>query len=447
MYTQGWMSSMQPERGMEELPPLPCLQTMIERLPKSLMNVLDWFKVNDADVWIVGGAIRNALLGTDIHEYDLATTLTPEAMEAYPDTIPTGRQYGTITFRNDGDSYEVTTLRTEMGYNDGRRPDEVHWGDSLLVDLSRRDLTMNAIAVNVSKQTYYDPFNGYDDLNNQRIRSVGEPVKRLSEDALRILRCYRFMDQGKAGIWWPENQLAEALRTTKPMLSRIASERIWSEFKRILLGKQASQIVQRMADDGILKQLFDIDWVQNDVPIQILNHLDGNDVIDRLVVLMRNFDSKDCERLATKLRLSGKEKKEFFFRHSKLGHIPENMDSSIRIYAAAVGIWSHQHLHIEKLFAAHDSWVSDSTEEDVQRCIDRLNRLNVDFNVQPLANGEYIMQQTNMAEGPALGALKAWLFYEQIARNLQSLHDIDRLLCTLSWQTDDASRWPKLQFP
>ena len=202
-----------------------------------------------------------------------------------------------------------------------------------------------------------------------------------------------------------------------------------------------------MADDGILKQLFDIDWVQNDVPIQILNHLDGNDVIDRLVVLMRNFDSKDCERLATKLRLSGKEKKEFFFRHSKLGHIPENMDSSIRIYAAAVGIWSHQHLHIEKLFAAHDSWVSDSTEEDVQRCIDRLNRINVDFNVQPLANGEYIMQQTNMAEGPALGALKAWLFYEQIARNLQSLDDIDRLLCTLSWQTDDASRWPKLQFP
>jgi hypothetical protein len=104
-------------------------------------------------------------------------------------------------------------------------------------------------------------------------------------------------------------------------------------------------------------------------------------------------------------------------------------------------------LHIEKLFAAHDSWVSDYSEEDVQRCIDRLNQLNVDFKVQPLANGEYIMQQTNMSEGPTLGALKAWLFYEQIARNLQSLDEIDRLLCTLSWQTDDASRWPKLQFP
>ena len=447
MYTQERMSSMQPERGMEDLPLLPRLKTMVERLPKSLMNVLDWFHENDAHVWIVGGAIRNALLDTEINEYDLATTMTPEAMEAYPDTIPTGRQYGTITFRNNGDCYEVTTLRTELGYNDGRRPDEVQWGDSLLVDLSRRDLTMNAIAVNVSKQTYYDPFNGYDDLNNQRIRSVGEPIKRLSEDALRILRCYRFMDQGNAGIWWPENQLAEALRTTKPMLSKIASERIWSEFKRILLGKHASEIVQRMADDGILKQLFGIDWLQHDPAIQLLNQIDGDDVIDRLVVLMRNFNSTECEGFATTLRLSGKEKKEFLFRHSKLGHIPEDMDSSIRIYALVIGTWSHQHLQIEKLFAAHEAWESNFSKEDVQRCIDRLNQLKIDFDEQPLASGDYIMQQTNMTEGPKLGALKAWLFYEQIARNLQSLDEIDRLLCTLSWQTDDASRWPKLQFP
>ena len=202
-----------------------------------------------------------------------------------------------------------------------------------------------------------------------------------------------------------------------------------------------------MADDGILKQLFGIDWLQHDPAIQLLNQIDGDDVIDRLVVLMRNFNSTECEGFATTLRLSGKERKEFLFRHSKLDHIPEDMDSSIRIYAAVVGTWSHQHLQIEKLFAAHEAWVGDFSEEDVQRCIDRLNRLKIDFDEQPLASGDYIMQQTNMTEGPKLGALKAWLFYEQIARNLQSLDEIDRLLCTLSWQTDDASRWPKLQFP
>ena len=149
MNTQGWMSGMEPARGMERLPLLPSLSAMVQQLPQSLVEVIDWFHEKNANVWIVGGAIRNALLGTNIVEFDLATTLTPEDMRAYPDTIPTGERYGTITFRNQGDSYEVTTLRTEFGYNDGRRPDEVEWGDSLLVDLSRRDLTMNSLAVDL----------------------------------------------------------------------------------------------------------------------------------------------------------------------------------------------------------------------------------------------------------------------------------------------------------
>ena len=246
------MSDMDPTRGMEVLSLLPSLSDTLRSLPKSLVEIVDWFQENNSNVWIVGGAIRNAMLGTKTLEFDLATTMTPDEMKAYPDTIPPGERYGTITFRNGGDCYEVTTLRTEFGYNDGRRPDEVHWGDSLLVDLSRRDLTMNSMAMDPVKQVFYDPFNGRDDLQNGRIRSVGEATKRLSEDALRILRSYRFMDQGSAGIWWPEQQLADALRKTKSMLDRIASERIWSELRRILLGQHASEIVQRMADGGIL---------------------------------------------------------------------------------------------------------------------------------------------------------------------------------------------------
>ena len=305
---------------------------MVQQLPQSLVEVIDWFHQNNANVWIVGGAIRNALLGTNIVEFDLATTLTPDEMKAYPDTIPTGERYGTITFRNDGDSYEVTTLRTEFGYNDGRRPDEVQWGDSLLVDLSRRDLTMNA-AVDPVTRVFYDPFDGQGDLQHGRIRSVGDATKRLSEDALRIMRSYRFMDQGAAGIWWPERQLADALRATKPMLERIASERIWSEFKRILLGQHASKIVQRMADDGVLKQILDLDWEQDDLRIKLLNELEGSDVIDRLVVLLRDFSSKECEQLVAKLRLSGQEKKRLLFRHAKLGHLPEDTESMMRVFA------------------------------------------------------------------------------------------------------------------
>jgi tRNA nucleotidyltransferase/poly(A) polymerase len=440
------MSDMEPTRGMEVIPLLPSLSDMLRSLPKSLVEIVDWFQENNSNVWIVGGAIRNAMLGTKILEFDLATTMTPDEMKAYPDTIPTGERYGTITFRNRGDCYEVTTLRTEFGYNDGRRPDEVHWGDSLLVDLSRRDLTMNSMAMDPVKQVFYDPFNGREDLQNGRIRSVGEATKRLSEDALRILRSYRFMDQGSAGIWWPEQQLADALRKTKSMLDRIASERIWSELKRILLGQHASEIVQRMADDGILKQILGIDWMQDDLRIKLLNHIKGDDVIDRLTVLFRDFTAEDCGQVATKLRLSGQEKKNLMFRHSKLGHLPEDIDSQMRIYAVAVGTWSQQHLNIEKMVAKYDPSIGYS-ETDVQQRIDRLSQLNIDFNVEPLATGEFIMQRTSIPQGPKLGALKGWLFYEQIARNLQTLDDIDTLLCTLSWQSDDTTRWPKLQFP
>jgi len=440
------MSDMEPARGMEGLPLPPSLSVMVQQLPQSLIEVIDWFHQNNANVWIVGGAVRNALLGTNIVEFDLATTLTPDEMKAYPNTIPTGERYGTITFRNHGDSYEVTTLRTEFGYNDGRRPDEVQWGDSLLVDLSRRDLTMNSLAVDPRKQVFYDPFDGHGDLKHGRIRSVGDATKRLSEDALRIMRSYRFMDQGDAGIWWPERQLAEALRTTKSMLGRIASERIWSELKRILLGRHASEIVQRMADDGILKQILDLDWEQDDVRIKILNEIKGSDVLDRLVVLLRDFSPKECEQLAAKLRLSGQEKKHLLFRHAKLGHLPEDSESKMRIYAVALGTWGKQHLSIERMFAQND-YSLDYSEDDVQRRLNRYLQLKIDVNVEPLASGEYIMQHTNIPQGPKLGALKSWLFYEQVARNLRTIEEIDTLLCTLSWQSDDTSRWPKLQFP
>ena len=441
------MSNMDPARGMAEIPLLPSLVKMIDALPSTLIEVLDWFDSKNSHVWVVGGANRNAILGTDINEYDLATTMTPDEMKEYSDTIPTGERYGTITFRNKGDCYEITTLRTEFGYNDGRRPDEVQWGDSLLVDLSRRDLTMNSIAVNVSKQCYYDPFDGYGDLQQQRIRSVGDATKRLSEDALRIMRTYRFMDQGEAGIWWPEQGLAEALRTTKSMLNRIASERIWAEFKRILLGNHASEIVQRMADDGVLKQLFTIDWLQSDPRIQLLNHLDGDDVIDRLVVLLNDFNAKECESVSLALRLSGYDKKKLLFRHSKLGKLPSNMDSALRIYAVALGRWCYQHLQIEKLFAQCSDILRSYSEDDVEQRIRRLYELRIDFDIQPLANGEFIMQRTNVPHGPKLGALKAWLFHEQIARDLTTLEEIDTLLCTLAWQSEDTTRWPKLQFP
>lgn len=436
---------MEPTSGMNSKPLTPELAQMVQNLPSSLLGIIDWFEGKGHFVWIVGGAVRNALLEIPIIEYDLATTMVPEEMKEYPDMIPTGEKFGTITFRSEGDFYEITTLRTEKGYGDGRRPDEVEWGLSLTVDLSRRDLSMNSMALDVNKSVYYDPYGGFEDLQRNRICAVGEPKSRLSEDALRILRTYRFMDQGLAGVWKPERDLSNALRTTRSMLSKIAPERIWSELKRILLGKNASIILQRMADDGILRQIFDYDWMLDDYRISKLDSVEGDDVLDRLVVLLRDVPIQMCETITRTMKLSNQEKKTLLFRHSCLGHIPELLDSSLRIHQYVLGDWAQQHLRIESLFAPMNH--GSHSIDDIQQRISRNEGLNTSDNSKSLATGEWIMAQTNMHQGPKLGALKNWLHREQIARNLTSLEQIETLLCTLSWHEDEFNHWPKLQFP
>ena len=436
---------MEPTSGMNAKPLTPELTQMVQTLPSSLLEIIDWFEDQGHFVWIVGGAVRNALLEIPIIDYDLATTMVPEEMKKYPDVMPTGEKFGTITFRSEGDFYEITTLRTEKGYGDGRRPDEVEWGLSLTVDLSRRDLSMNSMALDVHKSVYYDPYGGFEDLQRNRICAVGEPKSRLSEDALRILRTYRFMDQGLAGVWKPERGLSNALRTTRRMLSKIAPERIWSELKRILIGKNASIILQRMADDGILRQIFDFDWMLDDYRISKLDSIEGDDVIDRLVVLLRDVSSQMCERIARTMKLSNQEKKTLLFRHSCLGHIPELLDSSLRIHQYVLGDWAQQHLRIESLFTPMNNGRHSS--DDLQQRILRNSGLKVSKTSKSLATGEWIMSQTNMQQGPKLGALKNWLHREQIARNLTSLEQIETLLCTLSWHEDEFNHWPKLQFP
>jgi tRNA nucleotidyltransferase/poly(A) polymerase len=436
---------MEPTNGMIAKPLTQELAQMVQNLPTSLIEIVDWFENQDHSVWIVGGAIRNALLKIPIIEYDLATTMVPEEMKEYPDMIPTGEKFGTITFRSQGDFYEITTLRTEKGYGDGRRPDEVEWGLSLSVDLSRRDLSMNSMALDVKKGVYYDPYGGYEDLQRKKICAVGEPKSRLSEDALRILRTYRFMDQGVAGVWKPERALANALRSTRNMLSKIAPERIWSEFKRILVGKNASYILQQMADDGVLRQIFDFDWMLDDYRISSLDHLEGNDVMDRLVVLFRDAPRETCEKVGRTLKLSNKENKSLSFRHSCLGHVPELLDSSLRIHQFILGEWSLQHLRIEALFAPLNQ--NRHSKDEIEQRISRNQTLIGGKSTNSLATGEWIMAQTNIQQGPKLGALKNWLHREQIARNLTDLEQIETLLCTLPWHEDEFAHWPKLQFP
>ena len=224
---------------------------------EDLTHVLDVLCAGGYGAWVVGGAVRDSLLGKIPHEYDICTTATPdEVIESFDDTIPTGVKFGTITVKSGTSMFEVTTLRTETGYGDGRRPDVVEWGDSLLTDLSRRDFTINAMAYDLARGLLHDPFGGKRDLENKCLRAVGNANQRLSEDGLRILRAYRFMDRQENGIWQPENELSIALVENRAMLAMVSIERVWSELARIITGKNASQVLSRMNDDGILAAII-----------------------------------------------------------------------------------------------------------------------------------------------------------------------------------------------
>ena len=183
--------------------------------------------------YAVGGCVRDSLLGQTPHDWDLCTSATPEqVLELFGEAhcIPTGLQHGTVTVKQGGELYEVTTFRTEGAYSDGRHPDHVAFVPDVKEDLARRDFTINAMAYN-AEEGLIDPFGGQSDLAAGIVRAVGEPQRRFEEDALRILRLYRFAARFGFAIDLATGQAARALCRH---LDCVSEERIAEELSRLL---------------------------------------------------------------------------------------------------------------------------------------------------------------------------------------------------------------------
>lgn len=183
--------------------------------------------------YAVGGCVRDSLLGQTPHDWDLCTSATPEqVLELFGEAhcIPTGLQHGTVTVKHGGALYEITTFRTEGAYSDGRHPDHVAFVPDVKEDLARRDFTINAMAYN-AEEGLIDPFGGQNDLAAGIVRAVGEPQRRFEEDALRILRLYRFAARFSFAIDPATGQAARALCRH---LDCVSEERIAEELSRLL---------------------------------------------------------------------------------------------------------------------------------------------------------------------------------------------------------------------
>ena len=217
--------------------------------------LLDTLHAAGYAAYAVGGCVRDSLLGRTAHDWDLCTSALPQqVMELFgaEQCIPTGLQHGTVTIKYGGQLYETTTFRTEGSYTDGRHPDEVQFVPDVREDLARRDFTINAMAYNEA-EGLVDPFGGQKDLQNGLLRAVGEPQQRFTEDALRILRLYRFAARFGFAL---DAATARAARQLAPHLDCISAERIQEELAKLLAAPQPGAYLEPAVLAVVLPELI-----------------------------------------------------------------------------------------------------------------------------------------------------------------------------------------------
>ena len=233
------------------------------QIPAQIEYFLQKLRAAGYEGYLVGGCVRDFLLGKRPHDFDITTGALPEeTMEVFAEdrVIPTGLKHGTVTVLHDGVAAEITTFRTETTYADGRHPDSVSFTRSLTEDLCRRDFTVNAMAMDADGGIV-DLYGGREDLAAGVIRAVGDPTVRFTEDALRILRAFRFASKLDFVI---EPQTLSAAIRLSPRLSLVSRERIFEELDKLLCGKSAGRVLQKMLLGGVFDHVFEAPALNTD---------------------------------------------------------------------------------------------------------------------------------------------------------------------------------------
>ena len=214
---------------------------------KNTVQVLSELVNHGFEAYMVGGCVRDSIMGREYNDIDITTNALPQQiMEVFSSykVVPTGIKHGTVTVLCGGTPFEITTYRIDGKYTDHRRPDNVEFTSDITADLARRDFTINAVAMDING-CIVDPFGGIQDMKAGIIRCVGEPEKRFSEDALRIMRAVRFASQLGFAI---DDATAKAVHDMKDLLQNISNERIRDELDKLVCGKNCADILMGYSD-------------------------------------------------------------------------------------------------------------------------------------------------------------------------------------------------------
>ncbi len=303
-------------------------------LPRAVRELCERLSAAGHRAWVVGGSVRDSLLcqlrgevtvaGWHAKDWDLATDARPEQITPlFRRVIPTGIEHGTVTVLLHGLELEVTTLRADRSYSDGRRPEQIDFVTSIDEDLARRDFSVNAVAFEPQTEQLIDPFGGIQDLGARRLRAVGEPARRFAEDGLRVLRAARFVATLEFEL---DPETAAAIRPSLDTYRRVSAERVRDEWNKALLARAPSLAFRVMHEHGLLEITApDLDALASnpvggaagDALSLAFSRMDScpGEPLLRLAALLRDLDPEPAQaavrvdELLVKLRYSNAERK------------------------------------------------------------------------------------------------------------------------------------------
>jgi len=432
------------------------LHSVLDAVPEDVRHLCARLQEQGKRGWIVGGCVRDLLLGKVVADWDVATDALPEEVQRiFPKVIPTGIQHGTVTVVLHGRHYEVTTLRGEGTYSDGRRPDEVAFVDDIAADLARRDFTVNAIAIDPHDGHVIDPFEGQKDLERRVLRAVGNPIERFTEDGLRVLRAARFVATLEMEL---DPATRDAISPTLDTFRKVSQERVRDEWVKTMKARKPSRAFEVMQTTGILgvtcPELIEgvgceqNRWHSFDVWRHALECLDAcsGDPILRIAALLhdvgkprsRAFSEKtqdytfyDHDRIGAeiaapiceRLRFSNDERARIvaLVRNHLFHYTSEWGDATVRRWLRRVGLE-----RVQDLYALNEADVRGKGKEDIGPELTALASLKAHVEhvlAQGAAlstkdlkvDGHDLMRELGLKPGRALGDLLAALLEEVIA--------------------------------
>jgi len=436
---------------------------MEAKIPDEVRAICKQLKARGHEAYVVGGCVRDLLLGKEASDWDVTTDARPaEVQKIFPRVIPTGIQHGTVTVLMGKKQFEVTTFRGEGAYTDGRRPDAVEFVRDIAADLARRDFTVNAIALDPDDGRIIDPYEGQKDIARKVIRAVGVPLERFREDGLRVLRAARFTATLEFDL---DSETERAIGPSLDVYRKVSQERVRDEWVKAMKARRPSRAFDVMRTSGILdvtcpEMMEGVGMEQNkwhayDVWRHGMECLDGcpGDPILRVAAMLhdvgkprsRAFSDKtndwtfyDHERIGaeiaepicTRLRFSNDERARIvhLVRNHLFHYTSEWNDATVRRFIRRVG-----KERLEDLFALNEADVRakgrDATPDlsaltSLKEHVARVIAAGDALSTKDLAiNGRDLMTELGLAPGPILGKILSALLEEVIADPAKNTHE------------------------